>query len=765
MKRIAFLALWCAHALLGQTINPNQIRPATADNQVLTTVTANQPASWQPAAGISIATTSPCTVNGGTGPVSSGTATITCAGGFQMAYTPPGTGQHVLVPATTVGCTGSGDQTCTIAGFSLPSYVVPADITAVYAVAISQANMNSRELEAWHVGGNGSWTGDQFNLVPNGIATGVWSLSQSTAQATILPTNYAAVNFEWEACCSGTGLVSVSFAALDIYYTGTAPPASNSLLVQAPLSYSYQTNTLSLSSPFNAGFDFGAVNAYQVNVPLITGPNLGDEMELIPSVTSTSTAPTVAVVNAASSGAITIVNQDGSALSAGQLVADVPTLLHFDGTKWRIVGGSNGITALTGDVSASGSGSVAATVTGLKSVPFCTGFTPTTGQVLEYTTGSSPNPCYTAATPSGGFTAGGDLSGTSTSQEVVGLYSVPFCTGFTPTNGQAIEYTTGSSPNPCYTAATPSGGAPSGTGVPQVVSGAYGTTVDMGTTAGVPLVSNGSHGPQLANGLLVVGGSGPNWGVTWPEGADSCTTGTGTIVLCTNSTLHTLNLSANGSTLSPICTAANGECTNPTLPSESAYSYVPDAGSVTSISASVTVTANVVYVVAARYPQSSGVTVSDTLGNSWTSSTGYFNSDVGVQQWCMKASSSGADTITSTQSSAAAGLSMVIMPFSNLSSCTPVGSAGATNYTTSALTTSARSVLVYCVGVGALTSYPLSFPGAGWYSAGVSSSAVNSTNADQGCAYSIAPGLVFGTVAPLTVSGSNPASNVVAYPY
>jgi carbohydrate binding protein with CBM5/12 domain len=34
------------------------------------------------------------------------------------------------------------------------------------------------------------------------------------------------------------------------------------------------------------------------------------------------------------------------------------------------------------------------------------------------------------------------------------LNAVPFCTGFTPTNGQAIVYTTGGTPNPCYGAAS-----------------------------------------------------------------------------------------------------------------------------------------------------------------------------------------------------------------------------------------------------------------------------------------------------------------------
>ena len=117
--------------------------------------------------------------------------------------------------------------------------------------------------------------------------------------------------------------------------------------------------------------------------------------------------------------------------------------------------------AITGDATLSSLGVWANT--GFDTVPICTGFTPTNGQFLEYTTGSSPNPCYTAATASGSFTAGGDLSGTSSNQTVKGLDTVPFCTGFTPANAQFVEYTTASSPNPCYTAAVPSGVLPSGT--------------------------------------------------------------------------------------------------------------------------------------------------------------------------------------------------------------------------------------------------------------------------------------------------------------
>jgi hypothetical protein len=127
--------------------------------------------------------------------------------------------------------------------------------------------------------------------------------------------------------------------------------------------------------------------------------------------------------------------------------------LKFDGT----CSAPSGTFAAGGDLAGTSSSQQ---VIGINSVPLCTGFSPTNGQNLQYTTASTPNPCYTAQTaPSGSFAAGGDLSGTSTSQQVTGLKSVPFCTGFTPTTGQVLTYTTASSPNPCYTAASAGGGA------------------------------------------------------------------------------------------------------------------------------------------------------------------------------------------------------------------------------------------------------------------------------------------------------------------
>src|SRR5208282_5190780 len=77
-----------------------------------------------------------------------------------------------------------------------------------------------------------------------------------------------------------------------------------------------------------------------------------------------------------------------------------------------------------------------------------------------WTSGSATatlNPSPAAIPSSGGggssFTAGGDLSGTSSSQTVAGLDDVPFCSGFTPAANQTLMYSTALSPNPCYTAA------------------------------------------------------------------------------------------------------------------------------------------------------------------------------------------------------------------------------------------------------------------------------------------------------------------------
>jgi hypothetical protein len=91
----------------------------------------------------------------------------------------------------------------------------------------------------------------------------------------------------------------------------------------------------------------------------------------------------------------------GNSITLYQCQSGVPTA----------AGGSGTFNALTGDATSTATGGTT-TVKGLNGVPFCTGFTPTNGQSIQYTTASSPNPCYTAATGGGSGTVTSFSAGT-----------------------------------------------------------------------------------------------------------------------------------------------------------------------------------------------------------------------------------------------------------------------------------------------------------------------------------------------------------------
>jgi hypothetical protein len=101
------------------------------------------------------------------------------------------------------------------------------------------------------------------------------------------------------------------------------------------------------------------------------------------------------------------------------VVNDIPGGLPYDALNAAAAAQSAATAAFTGDVGKSAS-SFATVVNGLKGVPFCTGFTPTNGQSLQYSTALSPNPCYTAA-------AGGNLTQIS----IGAISAVPACNSST----------------------------------------------------------------------------------------------------------------------------------------------------------------------------------------------------------------------------------------------------------------------------------------------------------------------------------------------
>lgn len=170
----------------------------------------------------------------------------------------------------------------------------------------------------------------------------------------------------------------------------------------------------------------------------------------------------------------------------------------------------------------------------------------------------------------GSFTAAGDLSGSSASQTVIGLKGTLFCTGFTPTNGQAVTLTTASSPNPCWTAVAPSGGVASvfgRTGIVVAVSGDYTVAQVTGAaplaspaltgTPTVPTAAPGTNTTQVASTAFVVANSGGTLAgdVTGPSGSN-------TVVKVNNGSVPASapGLATNGSS-QPIVQTSGNICT------------------------------------------------------------------------------------------------------------------------------------------------------------------------------------------------------------
>ncbi len=280
LKKLALLSIWIALPLCAQTINPNQVRPATTNGQVLTTVTANQPPSWQsPATGVGVAATSPCTVNGGAGPITSGTATIFCPGSnLQMGYTQQGTGQYVLVPFTSSVCsattggssestngsygpplvlseggffiTGGQNGTCTFSNPVLPSGVTTGQITAIYAVGWKAQTSfdNANPTEVSHLSFSGTSisggavlrNGSVGGMGPTPRQYGLQLTGTFANFSTITATAAGATN-----AFSGGGSLSYT-SALEVDYTGTPVVQSGNVNLGPGFGWDARTDTLSL---------------------------------------------------------------------------------------------------------------------------------------------------------------------------------------------------------------------------------------------------------------------------------------------------------------------------------------------------------------------------------------------------------------------------------------------------------------------------------------------------------------------------------------
>jgi hypothetical protein len=108
---------------------------------------------------------------------------------------------------------------------------------------------------------------------------------------------------------------------------------------------------------YTYGVDTGAANAYAVT--LSPAPTLAAGSAIFVKIANANTGASTLVVNG---GAATAIKKQGTvALAGGELLADTIACFIFDGTYFQLQGSTGGITAIIGDVTASGSGSVTAT--------------------------------------------------------------------------------------------------------------------------------------------------------------------------------------------------------------------------------------------------------------------------------------------------------------------------------------------------------------------------------------------------------------------
>ena len=171
-------------------------------------------------------------------------------------------------------------------------------------------------------------------------------------------------------------------------------------------------------------------------------------------------------------------------------------------TTYPPAAGGGTFVQLSGDASSTATGG-ATVVNGLKGVPFCTGYTPTNGQMVEYTTALSPNPCYTAAAGSTvAATAADQLLGSGASTTLFATpAAVPNCGA-----GYALQYATATHAFSCGAAGGSTRTWPfSFQGIVQAGGAAFAANLPA---SGAPTPTN-------------IGGTDPASVLEWPIGQNS----------------------------------------------------------------------------------------------------------------------------------------------------------------------------------------------------------------------------------------------------
>jgi hypothetical protein len=404
---------------------------STGINQLTGPVTAGPGSGSQATTitptGVSAATYGPCAdttflVSG----QASAAATVPCPTNLEVSYTPQAAGQYVLVYAQS--CTtqntgsgaapscyqnaagqynaavvpGSGASGVTLSNYTLPSYVNPANVTAVYAFMISTSTMLNAEFEGMWVNNTGGGTipGGASMLQGAGGASQPaldYPLVQISVPFSILPTNYSTITMNASRCCNGLGSIEVPLMGLEVHYTGTAPPTDSNLQIQPPLIYSAASDTLGVSPNWPN-------LSYLTNVPALPHPSGQQSVSFV----SDGQSPTDCSTGGGTyDGMVNLCYWNGSTYKGFAVGGGVPTVnsnvgslvLNFSsGAGSCSFSGSPtpaaGLTTCTITGSSSGGGSVTNFVAGSGSWPTWlvpSVATSTTTPTLSVTAGAIPN--------------------------------------------------------------------------------------------------------------------------------------------------------------------------------------------------------------------------------------------------------------------------------------------------------------------------------------------------------------------------------------
>lgn len=258
----------------------------------------------------------------------------------------------------------------TYSGFTLPGYVNPSNVTAVYAFALS--SYSAVEIAPGNLPGYRAGPAldcdptspSSANLLPTGL---YWELQQTTAATTYTGSTVGTITCEAllgrSLIIANKNTLNVPSIGLMVFYTGTAPPTQTAVSVIPPLNYNPATNSLGIDPV--TGFPASSILSYTV----ATLPGANTIQEQIALISDGSTA-TDCTTGGGSNFVLCVSSGSTPAWSA------------------YTPGGGGGITALTGDGTASGSGSVTFTAVNLPGHVALTG-TPSAGQIPTATGSSS----------------------------------------------------------------------------------------------------------------------------------------------------------------------------------------------------------------------------------------------------------------------------------------------------------------------------------------------------------------------------------------